>query len=130
MLGTIKLVFSFGHCVICSFSIYLQTLLNPVTIHWSVCTTTEKWAITTIHWSVCTTTEKWAVRTIHWSVCTTPEKWAVTTIHWSVSTTPEKWAAMYLCWCIDFTSSYEFDIWFRNCSDCVVYSFLLFILFK
>jgi len=109
-----KTSFSVGHCVICSSSIYLQTLLNPVTIHWSVCTTPEKWAVTTIHWSV----------------CTTPEKWAVTTIHWSICTTPEKWAAMYLCWGIDFTSSYEFDIWLRNCSDCVVYSFLHSILFK
>jgi len=34
----------------------------------------------------------------------------------------------YLTMYIDFTSFYDFDIWFTNCSDSVVY--LFFILLK
>ena len=39
---------------------------------------------------------------------------------WSAYTKPGKWAAMYLCVRgIDFTSFYDFDIWFSNCLSVV-----------
>jgi len=51
--------------------------------------------------------------------------------YWSACTKPRKWTVMYLCLRgIDLTSFYDFDFWFWNCFDSVVFFVFHFIISK
>ena len=103
---------------------------------WKACTSqyhVTKWrglGTTTFYWSACTKPGKSAV-----SSCTKPGKSAVSSCTKlgksavSSCTKPGKSAVMYLCFrSIEFASFYNFNIYFWNYSDILVF-FFFFILF-
>ena len=65
--------------------------------------------------------------TLYWSACNKPGKWTV--MYLCVRCIkPGKWMVMYLCVRrVDFTSFYDFDIWFWNCSVGVTFFTFYFI---